>query len=56
MTPKRIDFEFPGLTKQNVHIDVKEGVLSVSGERDDKAARTPWPAVLEPIWDIKVCS
>ena len=35
-------FELPGLTKENVQIDVKDGVLSVSGEsavsseRDEK--------------------
>ena len=35
-------FELPGLTKENVHIDVKDNVLSVSGEstvsneRDEK--------------------
>ena len=35
-------FELPGLTKENVQIDVKDGVLGVSGEstvssdRDDK--------------------
>lgn len=50
---KASTFELPGLTKEKVHIDVKEGVLrSVSGERDENnrllGARGPlWQPVLE---------